>query len=114
VTPLPTSVGPDFRALLQRSVRTLCPVFSRLQDRCSPDLPPLRGHPAQPLRLSPLPSGASSRTGPLLSSLRCPFSALQGLDPVLPGKDYVSPPCLHEVFHLIQLAHQPQAPPVSQ
>lgn len=28
---LPVSVGPDFRALLRPSVRTLCPVFSQLQ-----------------------------------------------------------------------------------
>lgn len=37
--PLPTSVGPGFRALLRPSVRTLCLVFSQLQGRCSPDLP---------------------------------------------------------------------------
>jgi hypothetical protein len=50
---LPTSVGPNFRALLQPSVRTLFPVFSRHQGRCSPDLPLSEVFPQTPAGLRP-------------------------------------------------------------
>lgn len=43
-----------------------------------------------------------------------PFSALQGVDPTVLGRDYVSLLCLPEVFHLVQLVHIPQAQPVAQ
>lgn len=58
---LPPSVGPDFRALLRPSVRTLSLVFSQPQGRCSPDLP-LSEATWHCRWACALPSWASSRT----------------------------------------------------
>lgn len=60
----------NFRVLLRLRVRTLTVCFTTQRGRCSPDLPPLRGKPTQPLGKSPPPMRLDEHISPTASRPR--------------------------------------------
>jgi len=112
-------------ARMLRFRRAWAPTSEPYSDRASvPCLWFLASHKADALLTFPSPRLPSTTVGLAPSPLGLPpvplgfrpprsFSAPQGINPTVPGRDYVSPLRLLEVFHLVQLVHIPQTPPVA-
>jgi hypothetical protein len=89
----------NFRVLLRLGVRVLTECFTTLQARYSPDLPPLRGQPTQPLGISPPPMRSNATSPWRQAALLMRHHALRGINPTEPGTNSMSSSNPHEVFH---------------